>query len=103
MRLPSFLLRHTVTVEPLVGTYSHGPSYGAPVSYKCYVEDRTTLVLNREGKEVVSTSAVFLQLGPSIPVDSRVTVNGRESIVIDVKERNGKGLPTPDHLELILR
>lgn len=104
MRIPGYLLTHTIQIEPFLGNYSHGPKYGPGVSYPCFVEDRTTLQLDREGREVVSSSTVYIgDLSAVIPVQSRGTVNGRDSIVLDVKRREGKGLPTPDHLEVILR
>jgi hypothetical protein len=101
--LPEFLMTHTIQVEPLVGRFSHGPKYGNPVTYKCFVDDGTSLVLSREGVEVVSTAKVYLQLTADVPLDSRVTVNGEHRSILDVKRRDGKGLSTPDHLEVILR
>ena len=101
--LPEFLLTHTMVVEPLLGRYSHGPQYGPAVTYRCFLDDGTSLQLSREGVEVVSTARVYLQLSANVPLDSRVTVNGRERTVIDIKRRDGKGLGTPDHLEVILK
>jgi hypothetical protein len=101
--LPEFLLTHTMVVEPLLGRYSHGPQYGDPVTHRCFLDDGTSLVLSREGVEMVSSAKAYLQLNAEVPLDSRVTVNGQERTVIDVKRRDGKGLPTPDHLEVILK
>jgi hypothetical protein len=101
--IPAFLLIHSITIEPRIGSYSHGPQYGPAVTYECFVEDGTTLQRDREGQEVVSTSRVFLALEADCPVESRVTVNGRETTVLDVKRRDGGSLPVPSHLELILR
>lgn len=103
MIIPAYAFRNTVSVEPLLGNYAHGPSYGPAVTYKCYVEDGYTMVLSKEGKEVVSSSRVYMPPGAVIPVESRVTVNNRETIVLDVKVLNGAGMPTPDHIEVILR
>lgn len=101
--IPEFLLTHTLQVEPLLGRYSHGPQYGPPVTHRCFLDDGTTLQLNLEGVEVVSSARVYLQLTAEIPLDSRVTVNGQLRTVIDIKRRDSKGLGAPDHLELILK
>lgn len=101
--IPGWLLTHQIIVEPFEGSYSHGAKYGPSFVYKCFVDEGRTLQLDREGNEVVSSSRAFGPLVDSIPIESRVKVNGRTTFVIDVKRRDGKGLPTPDHLELILR
>ncbi|MGH7954757.1 MAG: hypothetical protein ACREOZ_02225 [Gloeomargaritales cyanobacterium] len=96
---------HSIEVEPLLGQFSQGPSYGTKVVIdKCFVEDETTLQRDKNGQEVVSSCMVLINdLTTDIPLDSRVTVNGRRTTVLNVKRRDGGGLPTPDHLEVILR
>lgn len=101
--LPEFLLTHSIAIEPLIGRHSNGPEYGPTVTYRCFVDDGTSLQLSREGIEVVSTAKVYLQLSANVPVDSRATFRGRVTTVLDVKRRDGGGLPTPDHLEVMLR
>lgn len=107
-KLPGYLKVHSITIEPLEGVYSHGNKYGDPVTHRCFVDNGTTLQLDSEGNEVVSSARVFMDSGADIPVLSRVTIQRkgakkRVTYVIDVKERDGGGLPTPDHLELVLR
>ncbi|MCA1624164.1 MAG: hypothetical protein LC778_10255 [Acidobacteria bacterium] len=102
--IPKFLLRHKIIIEPLLGQYSQGPSYGSPITYACFIDDQTTLQRDRDGAEVVSSATIFIgDLAAEIPLDSRAIVNGRETTVLNVKRRDGGGLPTPDHLEVILR
>lgn len=105
MLIPEFLLVHSIEVEPLLGQFSQGPSYGVKqLIPRCFVEDETTLQRDKTGQEVVSFSRVFIaDLETDIPLDSRVTVNGRVTTVLNVKRRDGGGLPTPNHLEVILR
>ncbi|MGH3834097.1 MAG: hypothetical protein ACRDSF_00115 [Pseudonocardiaceae bacterium] len=90
-------------MEPFEGNFSHGPKYGEAFTYRCFVDDGRTLQLDKDGAEVVSSARAFGNLIDGILVESRVTVNGKTTYVIDVKRREGKGLPTPDHLEIILR
>lgn len=101
--IPRWLLRHRITVEPFEGNFSHGPKYGAAFVYKCFVDDGRTLQLDKDGAEVISSARAFGVLTDKIPIESRVTVNGRVTFVMEVKRRDGGGLPTPDHLEVILR
>lgn len=124
MEIPDYLLVHTIVIEPFRGNSTHGPEYGAENVYPCFVDDTTTMQLSKEGEEVVSSSRVFMKLGNNVPLESRAipvfmgylqyqALNdeqkteqkriSRQSLVLDVKRRDGGGLPTPDHLELMLR
>jgi hypothetical protein len=105
IEFPQYLLVHTVSVQPFTGNRSHGPTYGPSITHPCFIEHGNQLILSKEGKEIVATSTVYLPLAAEsdFPIDSLVTVNGRPSTVVDVKRRDGGGLPTPDHLEVILR
>jgi len=100
--IPGFLLRHTVTVEPLEGEGPFGPAFGDPVEVRCFVDERRQLVRDDEGAEVVSSTTVYMPLGTVCPVGSKVTANGRTATVLAASRRDGGGLPTPDHLEVNL-
>lgn len=105
MNLPEFLLRHEVTIEPYVGPDSwSNPQYGFPVTVRCFVDNKRRLVRTPDGQEIVSESTVYAPLDTDCPPNSRVTLppDGRIARVIDAKRRDGGGLPTPDHLEIML-
>lgn len=102
MRIPGWLLRHQVVIEPYLGHTATGPSYGPGVTVRCFVEDARRKVRNEVGEEVISQSTMYCRLETIVPPKSRVTRNGREAFVITAKDRDGGGLPTPDHLELAL-
>lgn len=102
MSLPTGFLTHTITVEPYAGPTPYGPSYGAPVTVSCRVEDETQMVLDANGVEVVSSSKVFCDSDVDIPVESRVTVDGRTTRVLSVLDLSTGGLSTMDHLEVAL-
>lgn len=58
------LLTETVTVYPWASDTAYGsPQYGTGTAYPARLERRSRLVVNREGKQVVATTTVFL--GPS--------------------------------------
>ena len=97
-----FLLTHTVTVEPYLGSAGTGPTYGPAASIRCFVDDQRRKVNNTLGETVISEAMVICPLDTTAPPKSRVTVNGRTAYVITAKRRDGGGLPTPDHLELML-
>lgn len=101
--LPSFLLRHTVELEPHEGEGPFGPEYGPAVTVACFVDDRLQKILNNEGEEIVARTVVYMPLDTTCPPGSRVTVNGRQAQVLAALRRDGGGLPTPDHLEVALQ
>lgn len=101
--IPGFLLRHAATIEPYLGAGAHGPLYGPAVEVRCFADDKRRRVRAANGDEVISETTVYCLLGTNAPTGSRVTVNGRASIVINALRRDGGGLPTPDHLEVILQ
>lgn len=101
--LPPFLLRHTAVIEPYQGAGPTGPVYGPPVTVKCFCDDQRRLVRNGDGTEVISSATVYCDLATVAPAESRVTVNGKTSTVFTTYRRDGGGLPTPDHLEVVLQ
>ncbi len=104
MLIPSFLLRHQVTVEPYLGDSGYGPQYDTPVTVRCFLEEKNRLVRAPDGREVTSSSTVYCRPDAvDAPPESRVTLpDGRTTHVIDQARHDGGGLPTPDHLEVSL-
>lgn len=101
MDLPEFVLQHTVPVEAHTGTDGNGRDvWAAPFDLACFREDHRRLVLAKDGSEVVSETTLYANRGPSIPARSRVTLPGRTSLVILVKDYDGGELPVPSHLEI---
>ncbi|MFI6497177.1 hypothetical protein [Nonomuraea typhae] len=103
MMLPEWLLRHRAIIEPFQGDGAYGPVFGAPFEARCLVDDERRLVRDAQGAEVVSDTTVFFPPGTTCPEGSRVTVNGRQTTVITSFSRDGGGLPTPDHVEVVCR
>ncbi len=101
--LPKFMLGHTVTVEPYLGRTSVGPRYGPASPVRCFVDEQTRTVRDPTGREVVSSSTFYARPGIDCPQDSRVTLpSGRKTTVIARLDRDGGGMPTPDHVEVQL-
>ncbi|MDN5858085.1 MAG: hypothetical protein L0H84_05625 [Pseudonocardia sp.] len=105
MRLPDYLLTHTVTVEPYLGASGHGPRYGPAVVLPAFVDQVRRTVRDSAGRVVTSDTTVYVQLDVPVAVtpEARVTVDGHVVEVAGVKRRDGAGLPTPDHIEISLR
>lgn len=100
--VPGYLLRHQVTIEPYAGQGGNGPTYGAAVLVRCFREDARKMVRNAQGEQVVSETTCYCPVGTVAPPLSRVTVGSRVAYVINTKDRDGGGLPTPDHVEVVL-
>ncbi|MBA9003735.1 hypothetical protein [Thermomonospora cellulosilytica] len=105
--IPSFLLRHEVVVEPLIGEGPFGSTYGPRTAVRCFRDDKRRLVRGTDGSEVVSETTLYMRLSETCPVGSRVTLDQgtageRVTTVITAARRDGGGLPTPDHLEVTL-
>jgi hypothetical protein len=104
VRAPTFLWRHTITVEPLMGNGPSGPVYGPPVTVRGLLRQQIRLVRGPAGDEVTSTSTVYAPLDTVAPAKSRVTLpDGRRTTVIAAVRQDGGGLPTPDHMEVQLQ
>lgn len=108
--IPSWLLRHSGSFRPLLGTAADGSeSYGPAVEVpQCFVDEKPRLVRGNTnggfGDARLAEMTVFLPLGldPSLPLGSRFhhDQTGRSGIVLQVQVFDGNGLPTPDHLEV---
>jgi hypothetical protein len=98
----------TATVEAFLFQDGQGVEhYGAATAVQCFREARNRLVMDSgtaKGAQLVSEATVYLPTGTVCPVHSRVTLTDgagpRE--VMQVLDRTGTGLPTPDHLEVLL-
>ena len=95
--IPGFLLVHRATVEPYQGETGTGPSYGPPVTIKCFALDKRQMVRGTEQDQVISQTQLYCRPGTSIPVHSRVTVNGKQSTVITYNDNEAGRLPVPNH------
>jgi len=101
--IPGYLLRHTATIEPYLGAGAHGDLFGPPVTVACFADDKRRRVRSAGGDEVISETTLYCRLDTDAPAGSRVAVNGRTTHVIQALRRDGGGLPTPDHLEVVLQ
>jgi hypothetical protein len=96
-------MRHEISIEPYLGDSSRGPRYGPPTTVPCFVDEETRGVRSPAGEQVTSTSTAYADPGVTAPPFSRVTLpSGRITKVIQTKDRDGGGLPTPDHVEIQL-
>jgi hypothetical protein len=101
--IPRWLLRDTAIIEAWQGEGPDGPSFGPPVTVACYVENKARAARGTDGTQVMSAATLFARLGPDAPALSRVTLSdGRVTTVIQPWPATTNGLPTPDHLELLL-
>lgn len=98
--IPGWALVHTISIEPYLGTGGTGPRYGPAVEHRCLAEDVHKLLRQPDDREATVSVAVFLAPGTDVAVGSRATLNGRTTTVAAVMDRDGGGLPTPDHIEL---
>lgn len=97
------LMRRQVTVEPHTGTSANGPVFGAGVPVRCLIEQKTRTIRRPDGTEIVGKTTLFCPLGTVAPAESRVTLpDGSVTRVLFAIPHDGGGLPTPDHLELLL-
>lgn len=100
--IPAFLLRHTIIIEPYTGMSATGPLFDPPVTVRSFNADRRRFIRDTAGNQAVSSTTSYCPPGTVAPVQSRVTVNGRITTVMQRLVHDGGGLPTPDHVELLL-
>lgn len=107
--MPRSLMRHRVTVEPRTGSGAYGDVYGPQRTVRGFVTEDTKVDRRTsgsaglsEGEEFVSVAQIRCRLDEDIPVGSRVTLpSGKPTRAAIVRRRDGGGLPTPDHLEVV--
>lgn len=98
----------TATVEPFLYLDGSGVEhYGPAVTIACFREARRRLVLDTssgKGAQITSDATAYLPVGTVCPVHSRVTLTDGAGPrqVVQVLDNSGAGLPTPDHLEVLL-
>ncbi|MFI0897751.1 hypothetical protein [Streptomyces sp. NPDC020983] len=102
--IPRWLIRRdTATIEAWQGEGPDGPTFAAPVTVECYVENKAKAARGTDGTQVMSAAVLYARLGPDAPALSRVTLSdGRVTTVMQPWPATTRGLPTPDHLELLL-
>jgi hypothetical protein len=98
--LPAVLFQHEVTIEPFQGNGANGPVYGAPVTVRCFRDDKRRLVRAPNGSQVVSESTVYCLPGTVAPPESRINLGSRVATVITSADRDGGTLPVPSHVEV---
>lgn len=81
--------------------------YDAALTVQCVSDSKRRLVMDTgsgRGSQSLSSSTVYLPIGTVCPVHSRVTLSDgagpRE--VMQSLDNSNVGLPTPDHLEVLL-
>lgn len=103
-RVPGWLLRHRITIEPYEGASSTDAVYGPPQQVRAFVNEQTRAVVSPGGEQVTSSSTAYAAPGTKVPPLSRVTLpSGRVTKVIACLPRDGGGLATPDHVEIQLQ
>lgn len=103
--LPDWCTPHTVSIRPLTGHGANGPIYGGATSVAAWAEDERTLVRDANGDEVVSGSAVYVNVDVVAPPGSLVTVwpgtpGAREARVITSERHHHPALPSYQILRL---
>lgn len=103
MRVPAYLLRHRITVEPYAGDTAYGPTYGPPVSdVPALVSEQVRQTRDAEGRQVVSTASVIAGPDLDCPTGSRITLpSGRTTRALSVGRHTAPGLPVPACIEVM--
>jgi hypothetical protein len=102
VKVPAWLLRHRVKVEPYAGDSAYGPTYGPPVEgVPALVTLAVRTVRDREGREVTSSATVIAGPDLDCPAESRITLpDGRTTRAIAVAKHTAPGLPVPESTEV---
>lgn len=98
---PAVFQQHEVTIEPYLGRGAYGDTWGPGVAVRGFTDHARRVVRSAEGSEVVSESTFYAPPGTVCPTRSRVTFpDGRRSLVIAARDRDGGALPVPSHVEI---
>ncbi|MDT0346761.1 hypothetical protein [Streptomyces litchfieldiae] len=102
-RVPGWLLRHRITVEPYLGDSAHGPRYGPAVEgIPALVAATHRQLTDTDGREVIATAQIIAAPGLHCPPGSRVTLpDGRATRALSVGDHSAPGLPVPASVEVM--
>lgn len=99
IKIPAFLLRHRVTVEPFTGTWGQ---YGPPVAgVRCAKEEKLGTATTQAGVVRYASATLLFRPDrmPLLAEGSRITLaDGRNGYAQAVTLHDGGGVPTPDHV-----
>ncbi|MGW4727664.1 hypothetical protein ACWEQC_00420 [Streptomyces shenzhenensis] len=102
MRVPAYLLRHTVTVEPYAGESAYGHVYDPPFEVRALVSAQHKLTRSSTGAQVLSTAQVITAPDLNCPPNSRITLpDGRATTALSVGNHTAPGLPVPACTEVM--
>jgi hypothetical protein len=89
--VPARALRATVDVRPYLGDSAYGPRFAETRPVKCVIDEGRRIVRDREGRETVSETTVYVHPRDraAFPIESEVTVDGRATTVLAVKAHRG--------------
>lgn len=97
------LFMHTATVQKYLGSGPTGPSYGPPVVLPGLLDDGLMRTPEPGGVQLVNKTTFFTDLAntDAVPVNSRLTCNGRSMVVTAIRRRDGGWLlGAASHLEV---
>ena len=96
-RIPRFLTRHSMLVEPYLGWNT----YGAATPVRCFYDPKITDRFTQAGVAVHESISLYCVPEANVPTGSRLTLpDGRSAYAAASARRGGGGLPTPDHVEV---
>ena len=111
MTFPANFYVDTVSVETLTGSGAYGDVWADGTDLACYVADVVKMVRNSQGDEVVSSATLYADpaaypdatptAGQCAP-GSKVTVNGREALVLTVAKQTNPLAPSLNHTVVTL-
>lgn len=85
MRIPRYLLPHTLTIRTPTGSGARGALFAPPVTRASYVEDKRSLTIDQRttgdtaGTQITASAKVFLQIDDHdlVPPGAEVDYAGR--------------------------
>ncbi len=100
--VPGFLLTHTISVRAKTGTGPFGATYAAAVAVKAHVIAGKPIVVRVGAEEVTADTVAYTKPSATCPEGSLVTYSGEVYRVLKRTAHSAPGLPTPDHIKLVL-
>jgi hypothetical protein len=95
-------LRFDITVYAKSGSGSYGPTYAASVVTKAHIVFGKPVTVNVGASEVTADIVMYLRPEIVCPEGSKVVYDGNNYSVLKYTKHSAPGLPTPDHIKLVL-
>jgi hypothetical protein len=77
-------MAQSITVQAVSSSGLYGPSYGAAVTYSCYVKFTVQNIIDSEGHSTITSMQIYLDGHPGITETSKINYGSRSPKILKI-------------------